>query len=306
MRTHADSSAPAPLVPQPKASAASNLPTSRGMKINEQLNEMARVLSTTLPGQQHAHSESHADQQSLAVQSVSGITSDRATYVSQLNQVEIALSHLPEEDAFVHVRAPLIQQMEELKRKISGCRSLPAQIEGARNALARARERQQTASHGLLIAQKAHEAATIDVSKHEAELRDLETTFASEQHRTSKSNSLQRLEEEMKQVVQDMISSSNVTESELYESMNQMDLLFRGLVSVSQRARQNPQSGGAGVGRGNILQQLGAVPIQPVAVHPDAIMVNPLPSLVPLPETVDTPMEAAAGFATPGAAGGRH
>ena len=157
--------------------------------------------------------------------------------MQQLKSIDAALSHLPDTDAFTATRAPLIEQASEIKRKIINTKPLSARLEGCRSALERARKRQETANDAVAVALKAQDAANSEATRLEAELKELDAAVLSDQQHEEKSTCLERLKVELGQVVTEMRQSGNVAESDLKGAVEQMEVLFNGLVAVSQKAQ---------------------------------------------------------------------
>ena len=116
----------------------------------------------------------------------------------------------------------------------------------------RARKRREGAQDAVSVAQKTLQSASDEVERLENELKELEMAVAMDQQRAAKSSCLEKLKGDMEQVVQEMQQSGHVQATELQESMRLMDTLFRGLVSVSDRARAS-----AAVQAPSVLDMLG-------------------------------------------------
>ena len=204
---------------------------SKALSLNDQLAEMMKVLGGAMPSGQGRPIEQPSG---MEVDQQSG---DRHDFVQQLHKVEAALANLPDEAAYKSVREPLMHQAEELKRKITGSRPLGARIDGCRGALERARKRHDAASQGVAMATKILESASTEVTRLEAELKELEASVAAHQQMEQKNTCLDRLQADMKQVVQEMVNSHSVRQEDVADSMKHMETLFQGLVSISQQSK---------------------------------------------------------------------
>ena len=90
---------------------------------------------------------------------------------------------------------------------------------------------------GLHVRRANLESALAEVTKNESELIELENAVKADQATSAKTTCLSRLEEKMRAVVAEMVSSGNVLEGDLRESVGQMDVLFQGLTTVSTKAQ---------------------------------------------------------------------
>ena len=266
---------------------------SRGNSVNAQLAELAQILGTAVPS-----SPMKTEEGTVAPPTSPSTTGgeDRATLVQKLKQVESALSYLPDAPDFKEVRSPLMLQADALKRRISATKPMNDRLVGCRGALDRARTRKVAADNGLAVASKAQEVAVADVKRLETELAELEVAAAADSESASKATSLQRLEIDMKKVVQEMQTSGNVVELDIQQSMQQMDLLFRGLSAVAAKAQASQK-------HNTVLDMLGAFKQQPAVEQPqiDASMM-PVPGS-PQGHAISTAGNAVFPMAV-GAAGG--
>ena len=209
---------------------------SKGNQVNAQLAQLAKLLGSTASPQQGKTMDVDGGRSSAQISGTDpGL--ERASLVQQLKSIEAALTHLPDIDAFMAARAPLIEQASDIKRKIINTKPLGSRLEGCRSALDRARKRQETANDAVAVALKAQDAANSEATRLESELAELEAAVLSDQQQEAKSTCLERLKVELTQVVSEMQQSGNVAESDMQGAMGQMEVLFTGLVAVAQKAQ---------------------------------------------------------------------
>ena len=111
----------------------------------------------------------------------------------------------------------MLHSSSNLKRQIIDAKPIGARIDSTRGALERARKRQDTAATSARLAQTAVETATLEVSKLEAELLELEAAVAADHSRPPKALSLEQFQADMTTVLHKMVTSGNVTEGDMSE-----------------------------------------------------------------------------------------
>ena len=162
---------------------------------------------------------------------------DKQALSSQLQQLQASLAALPDCQEFLAVRNQLLKQIEETKTKVSSSKPLGARLDGCRNALERARQRQATAEAALQAATLARDAAKSQVAKYESELAELETLVADEAQKKRSSSCLSRLQKEMHQIVKEMSSSAHVDGTEATVALQQMAALFQNLSGIAAKSQ---------------------------------------------------------------------
>ena len=195
---------------------------------------------------------------------------ERATIVTQLQQVEASLAALPDTAVTQDLRAPLVAKHAELKGKLSATKPLGVRLDGCRAALARARSRLVTAEETVRAAHQARDEAAEQVQQFEAELRDLETVIQPQQSE-SNSNSIGRLQSGLEQVVNEMAASPHTSQQEVQSVMAQMTGLFRQVSEISARCLQQ------GLAQGHLQAQSAAAPpavaptASPTSIQPQTL-----------------------------------
>ena len=127
-------------------------------------------------------------------------------------------------------------QQEQLKKAINETRSFGVRLDGCKGALARAQKRLVEATTNVQLAQQQQAAASADVIKLEAEVKEIEQAVLEQNAADQKKDCLESLQSQMKKVVEEMTASGVVDGAEVGEDVKQMELLFGGLNTIKQRA----------------------------------------------------------------------
>ena len=169
----------------------------------------------------------------------------RQALTLRLQRNDQALAALPADEEWCSgQRAMLLARSEQLRKQISGTRSLGTRLHGCRSALERARARKAHADGIAQAAQAALCKAANEVVRLESELLELEQLVSTEQVRTQEDTCITRLQAEMPAVVAEMSASGNVSTGEVAATTQAMEPLFNGLMAtqVSAAARLNAQA----------------------------------------------------------------
>ena len=113
----------------------------------------------------------------------------RAKHVKDLQKLEAALQQLPP-DASDVIKAPLLHEIAAKKKAISSCKPIGHQLEDARGALNRARQRKEKALEEAIAAQHAFVQAENDEERLLNEIAELQSKAADASEPASPTDSL--------------------------------------------------------------------------------------------------------------------
>ena len=173
----------------------------------------------------------HADM--LATSCPSGDV-NRKALEDKIRTLDGMLRSLPENSMFENVRQQIMKDIADTKGKINAAKPVGLRLEGCRQALTRAEERNAQADQCLKAAVGAKEAARKEVERLQLEIANIELEV-----RSSKgADSLTFLKDGMSKVLQEMSASTAVSSDTVQSASCQMEKLFQDLAALASSCQQ--------------------------------------------------------------------